>query len=246
MFTTILCTWIAYTTAYGGCIVFFEAIMKLLQGILLVSSESSQRIVNISIGTFESRTNYLYFICFLCGLVPLVGLMIPPKFCYLVGKAFFSCWNIFHIAFGFTFNPPVNVIRTEIQNHIDQQYGNRNIGESHISAFTDVNRNLLIAQVCVNFVFILTFCIYTFFAAWDLLTRKAVYVILYCTIGVHLLSFPMLLALTYKNSSKKVVPGNVNTSSGLKSHPSNPSHHSSGDEERNIKSAVMLCDAADL
>lgn len=52
--------------------------------------------------------------------------------------------------------------------------------------------------------------IYAVFSLWDFLSMRFVYVTLYCTIGVHILSFPMLLALTNKtrSSSSSIIPSN--------------------------------------
>lgn len=60
----------------------------------------------------------------------------------------------------------------------------------------------------MNFVMILTTVIYVLWASWDLLIRKTVYVIMYCTLGVHIMSLPMLVALTYKGPTATRDPSN--------------------------------------
>ncbi len=67
---------------------------------------------------------------------------------------------------------------------------------------TLARRNVLVAQVCINGVIIFSTIVYIFWACWDSLTRKSVYVTLFCTMAIHGVSIPMLIALTYKTRRK--------------------------------------------
>ena len=192
---------IAYFTAYGGCVVYFEVVMKLLNNFARLMSKESQEKVAQSIKGFYALTNALYLVCFLCSLIPLVGLVIDADKCYIVGKACLLSWEIFHAMFLYAFNPPMSVIRNELSVLV-QSYSVKNLSDKSLKS---ANSNLFIAQVSINFLLIFTSIVYVIFACWDYLSRKLVYVILYCTIGVHILSFPMLLSLTYKTSDSSDV-----------------------------------------
>lgn len=196
---------IAYATAYGGCVVFFEAVLNLLKGMGKVTTADSQARMNTSITFFTSRMMTLYAMCFVSAFVSLVGLMVPPQFCHIVIRSVFCCWNVFHIYFAICFNPPMTVIRNELKSFISQMQGEQRYNTSQ---FEEVSRNMFWAQVCINALFGVTAVIYLAWTVSDFLVRKTIYVILYCTIGVHVLSVPMLIALTFK-SSPASEPGNT-------------------------------------
>ena len=190
---------LAYATAYGGCVVFFEAVLKLLRGIGKVTNADAQGRMRQSVGLFVSRTRYLYALCGVTGLVSLVSLVVPPEKCHIVARTVFSLWNVFHIAFAYAFNPPMTLIRKEIGEFIEKMSA-ESISFDTATQFESVRRNMRLAQICINALFVVTFCVYLAFCVSDLLISRTIYVILYCTIGVHVLSVPMLVALTMKSS----------------------------------------------
>ncbi len=70
------------------------------------------------------------------------------------------------------------------------------------SCMCSCRRNVLVAQVCITGLIIFSTIVYIFWACWDSLTRKSVYVTLFCTMAIHGMSIPMLIALTYKTKRK--------------------------------------------
>ena len=239
---------VAYTTAYGGLVVFFEAIIKLLRAVCQGISKESQQRLNEATLLFFARTRYLYAICAVTGLVTLVTLVVPADACYVLAKTVFASWVIFHGYFMLSFNLPINSIRAELQIFIaglsrtrdsiekkDPDMTTSATSATSATAGTDtmpmvpitatalaapvaisddltklmasqehfkvLRKYLLIAQVCINFVLVLTTILYIAWMSSDMLIRKSIYVILYCTIGVHIMSVPMLAAISYKPSA---------------------------------------------
>jgi len=148
---------------------------------------------------------------------------VPEEKCYIVAKAIFAVWIVFHLLFMASFNPPINFIRAELLNYSQTQdevsdkiSTEEEVGEKdaefsrktiavRMKQFGTVRFYLLLAQCCVNFVLVLTTFIYLFWISWDALIRRSIYVILYCSIGVHIMSVPMLAALAY-NPAAKIMP----------------------------------------
>lgn len=197
---------VAYVTAYGGCVVFFEAVMKLLRGVCGSLTGDAQERVAATTSLFFSRARYLYGICALTGLVTLVSLVVPPGKVHIVCRATFALWCLFHVLFMASFNPPINLIRAELAPFIallERSVSAEASTKSSAQQLKQVRFHLLAAQICVNLVMILTTVIYVLWASWDLLIRKTVYVIMYCTLGVHIMSFPMLVALSYKGPTTR-------------------------------------------
>lgn len=54
--------------------------------------------------------------------------MLPPEKCYLVGKASFLSWEIFHVVYMIYFNPAINVIRVELGNFVALRKSSANEG----------------------------------------------------------------------------------------------------------------------
>ena len=198
---------VSYGTAYGGSVIFFEAILHLLIGMKSITSVKSKLLIKNSANTFSRRSKVLYIMCFLFSLTPLIGLFVPEEMCYISGILNFSCWNIFHIFFAISFNPPINVVRRELLEVISRS-NDLESTSIDVASIEVLRKNFLIAQLCVNGLFSFTFIVYLLFSCWDILIRRSVFVTLYCTIGVHVISFPMLFALSYNksNDSKKVIP----------------------------------------
>lgn len=204
---------IAYATAYGGTVVFFEAVMKLLSEVCKSLTGEAQERVDRSTKVFYGQARYLYAICALTGLVTLVSLVVPPGVVHVVCRATFAMWCVFHVLFVICFNPPINLIRAELQPFIalldrnaatEQPLASSKTASSSSSQQLKLVRfHLLAAQICVNFVMVLTTVVYVLWASWDTLIRKAVYVIMYCTLGVHIMSVPMLMALAYKGAAPR-------------------------------------------
>ena len=205
---TTICVSIAWFTAYGGCVVYFEVVMKLLGTLSRHMNKDGKDKVSRSVKDFYAMTNTLYIICFVCSIVPLVGLVVDADKCYIVGKTTLLSWELFHAIFLYAFNPPMTVVRNELTVLMDVN-ATKNISNKTLKS---AQSNLLIAQVSINFLIIFTTVTYLIFGVWDYLSRKLVYVTLYCTIGVHVLSFPMLLSLTYKKDSE-VSPSRVHSTS---------------------------------
>lgn len=169
IFATVL-IWIAYLTAYGGSIVFFEAVMVLLMGITKVLSPIAQQKMKDSVGVFTSRTRYLYILCFLCSLNGLTGLCLPPDKCKTTGIVWFYCWDVFMVLFMFTFNPPVSLLRSELK-----------LADNFASSTTGLRGvcfRLTLVQITLNFVFVLTTIFFTLWASIDALMRMSVYLTL--------------------------------------------------------------------
>jgi len=190
---------IAFATGYGGCVVFFEAVLKLLRGIAKVTSLDAQDRMQQSVGLFVARTRYLYLICAITAIVSLVTLVVPPNKCHIVARAMFTCWNVFHAAFAYAFNPPMTLIRKELGTFVQQMKSTSR--SSDTNQLEGVSKNMRIAQYCINGIFVVTTCVYLVWSASDILISRAIYVLLYCTIGVHVLSVPMLMAFTTKSKS---------------------------------------------
>jgi hypothetical protein len=212
--STVMCA-TAWFTAYGGCVVFFECILQLLQGMSSILSHTSRAAISGSIDKFQSITKYLYAICVISAFACLTSLMVPPEKCYLTAKVLFSCWNVFHLGFCISWNAPVTVICREIKIFTTDLRSKQSAGTSDMESqdsvvdpkvFEDVRFNIMLAQVCINGLFIVTLVVYLLWTVWDFLTRKTIYVTLYCTIGVHVISVPMLMALSYKVKGEKVAP----------------------------------------
>lgn len=191
---------IAYATAYGGCVVFFEAVLKLLRGIGKATSPDAQGRMKQSVGLFVARTRYLYSICAITAIVSLVSLVVPADKCHIVARTTFSLWNVFHVAFAYAFNPPMTLIRKELGTFVKQMQMSSESQAFNTNQFEGVRKNMRLAQYCINGLFVVTACIYLVWSASDVLISRTIYVILYCTIGVHVLSVPMLIALTMKSS----------------------------------------------
>lgn len=191
--------WIAYLTAYGGATIFFEAVMDLLLSISRVMSLDARQKMKVSISQFMQRTKYLYVICFLCSLTGLSGLFVSEENCKTTGIVWFYSWEVYMFFFMMTFNPPVSLLRSElaltIKDHLSLGNSSRN---DFTSALRGIVFNITLVQITLNFIFILTSILFILWANIDFLMRRAVYLTLYCSLGVHIFSIPMLLALTYK------------------------------------------------
>ena len=190
---------IAFATGYGGCVVFFEAVLKLLRGIAKVTSLEAQGRMQQSVGLFVSRTRYLYLICAITAIFSLSSLVVPADKCHIVARAMFTLWNVFHATFAYAFNPPMTLIRKELGTFVQQMKSKSHSSDTR--QLEGVSKNMRLAQYCINGIFVVTACIYLVWSASDILISRTIYVLLYCTIGVHVLSFPMLMAFTMKSST---------------------------------------------
>lgn len=207
IYATVVCT-IAYATAYGGCIVFFEAVLMLLQQWTRVLSIESQQKYKTSLSLFTSRTPFLYFFCASSSLVGFAAMFVDRAFCHILARWMYGCWIAYHVIFAIAFNPPASVIRSELVRFVSDMRSLQDVPSAiNVRQFEDVQRNLLIAQVAVNGLFIVTTGVYLSVIVSNAVARVCNYVTLYCTIGVHVLSFPMLFALTYKAADKPGEPG---------------------------------------
>ena len=207
VYATVVCT-IAYATAYGGCIVFFEAVLLLLQQWTRVLSFEAQQKYKTSLSLFTSRTPFLYFFCASSCLVGFAAMFVDRSICHILARWMYGCWIAYHAIFAIAFNPPVTVICSEIGRFVADMRSLEDVPTAiNVKQFEDVQRNLIIAQVAVNGLFIVTTGVYLSVIVSDAVVRVCNYVTLYCTIGVHVLSFPMLLALTYKAPDKVGEPG---------------------------------------
>ncbi len=129
---------VGFMTAYAGLLVFFGAVMDLLIGICGGISPGSSELMSESISKFYHRSRYLYAMCIMFSLVCFAGLTVQPDMSYIVAKAWFICWDVFHLCFLCTFNPPINIIRQQLDIYLTQSkhYGTCFAGDANM--FRDI------------------------------------------------------------------------------------------------------------